>query len=198
MSALPETVRVKISSEAAGYVSITPVVVQELPLRELVGHMLGITGKDENRIHELLLRGTLVSGASRFRWTGWDADTAGIRQLLAGFPDPEPARPFDSARCVRAILRTTRQPIEIPREAAARKKLFKKSSFWDVLLEVAKATGLRYETYSYSDRADIYHATLGVESAARLHLAAGALKYTRLKDQIAAASLEGVDFYVIR
>jgi hypothetical protein len=198
MSALPETIRVKLSSESAGYVSITPVVVQELPLRELVGHMLGITGKDPGRIHELLLRGTLVSGASRFRWTGWDADLDGIRHLLAAFPDPEPARAFDAARCVRAILRTTRQPIEIAREAAARKKLFKKSSFWDVLMEVAQANGLRYETYSYSDHADIYHATLELEGAARLHQAAGGLKYTRLKDQIAAASLEAVDLYVPR
>ena len=60
---LPETVRVKLSSEAADYVSLTPVVVQELPLRELVEHMLGITGKDEARVRDLLLRGTLVSGA---------------------------------------------------------------------------------------------------------------------------------------
>ena len=198
MPALPETIRVKLSSEAADYVSITPVLVQELPLRELVGHMLGVTGKDEARIRELLLRGTLVSGASRFRWTGWEADIDGIRHLLAGFPDPEPGRPFDATRCVRATLRTTRQPIEIPREAAARKKLFKKFSFWHVLMEVAQATGLRYEIYSYSDRADIYHATLGLESAARLHQAAGALKYTSLKDQIAAASLEAVDLYVPR
>ena len=198
MPALPETIRVKLSSESAGYVSITPVVVQELPLRELVGHMLGITGKDAGRIHELLLRGTLVSGASRFRWTGWEADIDGIHHLLAGFPDPEPGRPFDAARCVRAILRTTRQPIEIPREAAARKRLFRKSSFWDVLMEVAQATGLRYEIYSYSDRADIYHATLSLESTAQLHQAASALKYTRLKAQIAAASLEGVDLYVSR
>ena len=61
-------------------------------------------------------------------------------------------------------------------------------------MEVAQATGLRYETYSYSDRADIYHATLNLESAARLHQAAGGLKYTRLKEQIAAASPEPV-FY---
>ena len=42
----------------------------EMPMRELVEHMLGVTGKDEARVRELLLRGTLVSGASRFRWTG--------------------------------------------------------------------------------------------------------------------------------
>jgi hypothetical protein len=107
---LPATVRVKLSSEAAGSISITRVVVQDLPVRDLVEHMLGITGKDEARVRELLLRGTLVSGASRFRWTGWEADLDGLRELLATFPGDDPARPFASARCVRAVLRGGRQP----------------------------------------------------------------------------------------
>jgi len=63
--ALPPIVRVKLSSEAAESISITPVVVREMPVRELVEYMLGVTGKDEARIRELLLRGSLVSGASR-------------------------------------------------------------------------------------------------------------------------------------
>src|SRR6058998_2538127 len=96
---LPDTVRVKLSSEAAEYVSLTPVVVQEMPVRELVEHLLGITGKDEARICDLLLRGTLVSGASRFRWTGWQADAEGVRSLLATFPDPNPSRPFSAGHC---------------------------------------------------------------------------------------------------
>src|SRR5438874_1143259 len=78
--ALPDKVRVKLSSEAAEGISITPVVAREMPLRELVEYMLGVTGKDEGRVRELLLRGTLVSGASRFRWAGWEAD-----------PQPTPA-----------------------------------------------------------------------------------------------------------
>ena len=83
---LPETVRVKLSSEAAGYVSITPVVVREMSTRELVEHMIAITGKNEARVRDLLLRGTLVSGASRFRWTGWEADAQEVVSLLATFP----------------------------------------------------------------------------------------------------------------
>ena len=118
---LPATVRVKLSSEAAEGISITRVVVQDLPLRDLVEHMLGITGKNEARVRELLLRGTLVSGASRFRWTGWEAELDGLRELLATFPGDDPARPFISLRCVRAVLRGGRQPIHIPREAGARK-----------------------------------------------------------------------------
>src|SRR5438128_12430511 len=102
---LPDSVRVKLSSEAAESISITPVVIRDIPMRELIEHMLGITGKDGPRLHELLLRGTLVAGASRFRWTGWDADSDAIRSLLATFPDPDPGRPFSAERCVRAALR---------------------------------------------------------------------------------------------
>jgi hypothetical protein len=92
--ALPETIRVKISSEAAESLSLTPVVVREMPVRELVQAMLGTAGKDQARIHELLLRGSLVSGASRFRWQGWDADREAIASLLQSFPDADPRRPF--------------------------------------------------------------------------------------------------------
>ena len=113
--ALPHSVRVKLSSEAAEAISLTPVVVQDLPIRDLVEHLLGVTGKDETRIRELLLRGSLVSGASRFRWTGMEADPASVHALLGTFPDPEPARPFAAGRCVRVVLRTPRYPIGIPR-----------------------------------------------------------------------------------
>ena len=84
---LPDTIRVKLSSEAAEYISLTPVVVREMPLRELVEHMIGITGKDEARVRDLLLRGTLVSGASRFRWTGMETDPESVHALLGSFPD---------------------------------------------------------------------------------------------------------------
>src|SRR5215470_933605 len=105
---LPSTVRVKLSSEAAGSISLTPVVVQEIAMRDLLEHILCITGKDEGRVHELLLRGSLVSGASRFRWQGWEAEAQAVRELLATFPDPDPARGFDAARCNRALLRGSR------------------------------------------------------------------------------------------
>src|SRR5712691_6113337 len=112
---LPETIRIKLSSEVAESISITPVVVRDIPTRELIEHMLGITGKDAPRLHELLLRGTLVSGASRFRWAGWDADQEAIQSALATFPDPDPRRPFSAELCVRAALRARGRRIEIPR-----------------------------------------------------------------------------------
>src|ERR1039458_1010277 len=99
--ALPRTIRVKLSSEAAESISLTPVVVEEVGMRELSEHMWGITGKDEPRIRELLKRGALVSGASRFRWVGWDADAEGVREVLETFPDADPTRKFEASRCVR-------------------------------------------------------------------------------------------------
>src|SRR5436190_18656808 len=113
--ALPDSVRVKLSSEAAESISITPVVVRDIPMRELIEHMLGVTGKDAPRVHELILRGTLVSGASRFRWSGWDAERADIEALLGTFPDRDPARPFAPELCIRATLRGPGRRIEIPR-----------------------------------------------------------------------------------
>src|ERR1051326_4996690 len=89
---LPQTIRVKLSSEAAESIALTPVVVQEMAVRELVEHVLGVTGKDEARIRDLLLRGTLVSGASRFRWQGWEAEMEALRELLGTFPDRKSTR----------------------------------------------------------------------------------------------------------
>jgi hypothetical protein len=195
---LPATIRVKLSSEAAEGISITRVVVQDMPLRDLVEHMLGITGKNEARVRELLLRGTLVSGASRFRWTGWEADPDGLRELLATYPGDDPARPFASARCVRAVLRGGRQAIRIPREAGARKPLLRKASFWDVLLDLAAAGEVQYLHYSYKDRADCYRLDVPLAAAEKLRAASEVLKYSSLREQIQSAGFVWAELYVER
>jgi len=196
--ALPQTVRVKLSSEAAGAISLTPVVVQELPIRELIEHLLGVTGKDLDRIRESLLRGTLVSGASRFRWVGWDADAEDLRAVLAAFPDPEPLRPFTAERCVRATLRGGRQAIEIPREAAQRKGLFQRKSFWDLLIEVIGREGIAYAGYSYRERVDRYLRELTLPEAARLRESSGLVKYTTLGEQIRLVGFLQAELWVER
>jgi hypothetical protein len=196
--ALPQTVRVKLSSEAAEAISLTPVVVQEIPVRELIEHMLGVTGKDEPRIRGLLARGTLVSGASRFRWSGWDADEESVRELLATFPDPDPERRFAPERCVRAVLRGGRQAIEVPREAPARRFLFRRGNFWELLMAVAGASQQRYSGYSYRDRADRFVCALGVAETERLRAGSGLVRYSTLRDQIAAAAFSELELYVER
>jgi hypothetical protein len=199
---LPETIRVKLSSEAAEYVSLTPVVVQEMPVRDLVEHMLGVTGKDEARVRDLLLRGTLVSGASRFRWTGWEADMESVRTLLAAFPDPDPARAFIASQCTRVILRGPRQPITIPREAAERRsvvsRLLRRKSFWEHLMAIADSGNPRYGSYSYRDRADLYHLPLPAPDLKRIREAARLVRYTALQAQIRNSPIESADLYVVR
>ena len=195
---LPPTVRVKLSSEAAESISITPVVVQEMPVRELVEYMLGVTGKDEARIRELLLRGSLVSGASRFRWTGWDAGLGYLRELLATFPDPDPSRGFAAANCTRATLRGGRQPIEISREAGARKGLFQRESFWDALMKVIAGAPLAYAGYSYRERSDRYLREFTQSELGQLRAASGMVRYTTLSDQIRSVAFTQAELYVKR
>ncbi|SPF35524.1 conserved hypothetical protein [Candidatus Sulfopaludibacter sp. SbA4] len=195
--ALPATVRVKLSSEAAESISLTPVVVQEIPVRELIEHMLGITGKDEPRIRDLLLRGSLVAGASRFRWQGWAADPEGLREVLASFPDPDPARAFAAERCVRAILRGGRQPIELRREAVARKGLFRRETFWDLLMEVV-GPAAAYAGYSYRERADRFLREFSLSETERLRGGSGAIPYSTLKDQIRSVAFTQAELYVTR
>jgi hypothetical protein len=196
--ALPQTVRVKLSSEVAEAISITPVVLQELPVRELVEHLLGIAGKDEPRIREMLLRGTLVSGATRFRWAGWEADVASLRELLATFPDADPARPFAAAGCIRATLRGGRHAIEIPREAAARRSLFQRKTFWDLLMEVAGASGPAYSGYSYRDRADRYLREFTPAEIECVRAAASEVRYSALREQIWSVGFTRAELYVTR
>lgn len=196
--ALPQTVRVKLSTEAAESISITPVLAQDLPVRELVEHMLGVTGKDEARIRELLRRGTLVSGASRFRWAGWEADAESLRELLATFPDADPARQFAADRCLRAVLRGGRQTIEIRREAAAQKGVFQRASFWDALMQVADGAALAYAGYSYRERADRFMGELSVVETERVRAAAAAVRFTTLREQIRTVAFAQLEVLVSR
>ena len=196
--ALPPTVRVKLSSEAAESISITPVVVQEMPVRELVEYMLGVTGKDEARLRELLLRGSLVSGASRFRWTGWPAAAEDLRELLATFPDPDPSRPFLATACTRVILRGGRQPIEVTREAGTRKGLFQRETFWDVLMKVSAATAPAYLGYSYRERCDRFLREFSLAELGQLRAGSSLVRYTILADQVRTAPFTQAELYTTR
>ena len=196
--ALPQTVLVKLSSEAAEAISLTPVVVQQLPVRELIEHILGLAGKDEERIRELLRRGALVSGASRLRWAGWEADAGDIRDVLTTFPDPDPSLAFAAERCVRAILRGGRQPLEIPREVGARKSLFQRASFWDRLMEVTHAAAVAYHGYSYKDRADRYLREFTPGETETICAASEAIRFSTLRDQIRTVGFMQAELYVTR
>ena len=106
----PASLRVKLSSEAAGAITLTPVVVRELPFCELLEEIAAVCGKDNLRAAEILRRGTLVSAATRFRWPPVELTTAELLAALAFLPDPEPDRPFAAARCTTPRV-LSRQPL---------------------------------------------------------------------------------------
>jgi hypothetical protein len=195
---LPQTVRVKLSSEVAESISLTPVVVQELAMRDLMEHILGIAGKDEARIREILLRGTLVSGASRFRWQGWQAEAPDLTAMLASFPDPDPSLPFAAARCTRVTLRGGRQAIELAREAIGRKSLLRRTTYWDLLMEVAGAASPVYQGYSYKDRTDRFLREFSRAEADRLRAGSDAVSFSTLRDQIKYSGFVQAELYVSR
>ena len=195
---LPATIRVKLSSEEAGAIAVTSVVVREMPLAELVALMLDLAGKDAARVRELLLRGTLVSGASRHRWAGWEADLGDLEELLASLPGPDPARPFASDRCVQVGMQGAALRAVVPPSALTRKRLLHRRSFWDVLMEMVAEGVLAYAGYSYKDRTDRFRLTVTDEQSRRIRENAGLLCYTSLENQIRLGRVESVEFLVER
>jgi hypothetical protein len=195
---LPTSVRVKLSSEAAGAITITPVVVREIPIRELVEQVLISTGKSEERIADLLNRGNLVSGASRFRWEPFQADVLAIKTILESFPDPDPSRAFRADACARVLLRGPHMVMEIQKESAAKRKLFRSTSFWDALMEAIQAGAPAYVEYSYKERADRYKVRLDLERVAQVRAAASRLVYSTLVKQIQVAAFDTLEPLVSR
>lgn len=195
---LPGTVRVKLSSEEAGYLSVTPVVVREMPLGELLEMILAGTGKDAARVAGVLGRGTLSRGASRLRWEGLPATQEEVTAALAAFPDPDPARRFAPADCTGVVLRCEEGRVELSRRTASARRLLHRGSFWDSLMAVSLRVPLRYVTYCYRQRADCYLAELTPSAALQLQAQAGELRYSALARQLRQAHLTAVEFYVPR
>ena len=196
--ALPETIPTRISSEAAGYVSMTPVARREMPATELIEQILAVTGKNPKRILEILSRGTFVGGASRFRWEPIEAAELELAPHLDRFPDPEPERPFDSQKCNLIVMHGQRGSVSLSREAASQKRLFKKRSFWDVLLPALEALSPSYERYSYSDRADVYNVRLTLDAAGDLLENAKLLKYSSIMEQLSYLDATSAELFVDR
>ena len=195
---LPETIRTKITSEDAGYISLTPVEQRDIPLAELLERVMALTGKNPSRIREILERGSVISGGARFRWQGIQASEAELAALLARFPDADPERPFDGSKCRLAMLRSQRGVLELSRETASERRMLKRQNFWDVLLPAIEPLSPRYERYSYADRADVYTVRLTPAVATLLRDQAALLKYSILVQQLQAMPIESVELLVER
>lgn len=194
--ALPETVQVRISSEAAESIALTPVVVQSMPLRELVRQLLVITGLQPERIRYLLERGTFVSGTSRFRWAGFAADPAELDALLAAMPAADPSRPFSAQQCRQLTCSGKAGTAVITREIGQRKHWWKRRAFWDEAMRLAAAHPPQYRDYSYTDQADRYEWTgAGIPMSSWGSLA-DLLSYSSLRPAVRHA--ERVEFLTTR
>ncbi len=192
----PDILRVKLSSEAAGSVSLTPVVVRDLPFAELLEEIAAVCGKDVPRIAEILRRGNLVGGATRYRWQPVELTTAELGTALAFLPDPEPTRAFAAGRCTQAVFTGPGVSIVLERDLGLARRLFRRATFWDALMQTsADAT---YVTYRYRDRADLYRAPLSVEHRARIRAALPLLKNRALARLLLIAPFDCLNLLVPR
>jgi len=194
--ALPRTIRVKISTEEAGAIAFTPVVSSEMRLEELLELAASAAGAEPGRVHHLLTHGSLVSGASRFRWERIECTLEEVGEALRALPGPEPTRRCAFERCVRVVLSGPSARIELEKSTGAARRLFRRASFWDFLMGGLGEPG--YAGYCYRERADHYAADLDRGARARLVDAAGLLRYPALERQIRAARIERVEWIVPR
>lgn len=169
---LPETIAVRFTEEDAGYVTVRPVVKQTFRLAELTDMVVSVTGKDVSRVKQIFRAGTVVYNGYRYWWSGFDSDVSELTIVLAEFPEDDPSRPFDPAAVTSLSLETgggaQRSQIGISRQEALAKRLFRKQSPWEILLKAARESTPRYEKYSHSLRADIYHLHLPAETGGAL------------------------------
>ncbi|HBY63187.1 MAG TPA: hypothetical protein DEH78_25475 [Solibacterales bacterium] len=194
--ALPPTLRVKLSSEAAGAIAITPVVSQDLALSELLQVLLAAAGYDVARVRDLLERGSVVNGATRYRWQGFQAEESDLAAALAQFPRSDPSLLFNAAKCTRAVLRGRAARVELTAQTAGRRRILRRRSYWDALL--AECAAPEYREYSYRERADLFVASLDAGRAARLREAAKLLAYSALEQQIRCGAFDHVELWARR
>jgi hypothetical protein len=88
--------------------------------------------------------------------------------------------------------------MELEREAASKRRLFRKTSFWDVLMAALEAAGPGYQRYSYSDQADVYQARLPTETLQTLLTDTELLKYRSIAQELRFLEPERVELFVKR
>lgn len=194
---LPGSIRVRIFSEAVESVGITPVVSQMMFIRELAGTILAVTGKNPERVREILARGSFVSGGSRFQWEKLAPELAEAEAVLATFPDPDPSRTFSPDTCSAAVLHGLKRQLLIEKGAGSRKRLFRRESFWDRLMKIATPLA-HYKTYSYKDEADVFTGMFDEESYGKLKDAAKLLAWSSYEREIRGGTVRSMELHVPR
>src|SRR6202521_6457502 len=98
-----------------------PLVRQTFRAPELVDMIVQVAGKDSTRVQQILRGGTVVFHSFRYWWPPFDPDPAALAEILAKYPDADPARPFRAADCAEVILESSGSPpppsLRLPRAA---------------------------------------------------------------------------------
>jgi len=153
---LPENISVRYTEDEAGYISVRPVVRQSFQLAELADMVVSVAGKNAARVAQIFRAGTVVYNGYRYWWEGFSAQHDEISALLAPFPEDDASRPFRAEEVAAVILETgggtQRTAVELTREEADRRRLLRRRTPWDCLLELARASQPHYESYSYAQR----------------------------------------------
>jgi hypothetical protein len=179
--------------------TITPVVSQEIAFAELLERIVETTGKDMGRIQRILRAGELSSGATRYRFAGWEVEPEELSGAMGRFPDPDPGRPLVAQHATKVVFHSASGVrIEMPREAGAQRRFLQKRSFWDSLLQVVVNEQPHYVEYSYKMKADCYRIQLPRAAAALIQKEAGLLAHKGLAQRLQATVVDAVDVYVPR
>jgi hypothetical protein len=173
---LPETIEAKYTEEQAEYLSMTPVVRQTFRARELVDMIVQGAGKDVRKVRHVLRAGTVIFRSYRYWWEGFEADAAELGEVLATYPDADPARLFYAASCTEVILESSGSPprhsLRIKRAEAEGKSgvlsFLRSGNFWDALMKLGEPGKIHYREYSYAMRADVYARALTADEVVRL------------------------------
>lgn len=193
---LPETIAVKYTEEEAEYISMRPVVSQTFRAAELVDMIVRVSGKDSERVQQILRSGTIVFHSFRYWWQGFEPDVTGLQAVLANYPDADSSRPFRDEDCSEIILESSGSPprhsLRVTREEARKRRLLRSRSFWDCLIDFTKENTPRYMEYSYTSQGDIYAAALSAEQVARLARVASRYASRALRGDLAGIFGAGV------
>jgi hypothetical protein len=192
-----EKIRVKLVSEAAEYVSVTHVVQRDFTLRELVEVMVPVIGIDAIRIRQMIRVGTVSTGEYRYRWEGLEIAENELEAILSALPHAEPSRAFDPKHCFLVRFRRGKETLDLPSEAAHRKPLFGKQSFWEGLLGLA-ANGVRYSDYSHADKADRFTLAVDADGWQRLRALLPLLKPRSASERLERLHPEALDWLTRR
>ena len=168
----PASIPVKYSEDDAQFISIRPLVRQTFSPDELVDMIVSVTGKDAERIRQILRSGTIVFNSFRYWWDAINVDAAEISKALATYPDSDSTRPFRAENCIEAILESAETPprhsLRLRRADASRKRLFRIRSLWDALIDLTSLQTPSYLGYSYAYRADLYSLPLDLAAVTQL------------------------------